>query len=396
MLALTVIAGQADARTAATHPNGKWDDARVISVSASGHGPASEHITLGLNKAAIVQLDTDARDVMVSNPAIVDAVVRTPRRVFLLGVKTGQANAFFFDAAGHQILSIDVHVERDVGDLSAMLHSDIPDSDIHISALNDNVVLTGSVANAMDSMRATDMATRVVDDPKKVLNMLKIRAGEQVLLKVRVAEIERQVSKQFGINLQAAVSAAGVPIIAATANPYGLIGQALAAGSGLQVGNVGTANNPGPNNLQGVLNALEQVGLVHTLAEPNLVAVSGETAKFLAGGEFPVPVSRDQFGNVVVDFKQFGVGLSFTPVVLSPNRISLQVSTEVSELTTEGAFEEQAASQSSGSTGATSAGLTVPACAVPRRRSSFRREAALRSPASCSMSRSRISMVFRA
>src|SRR5580692_4769918 len=128
ILALTAFASQADARTVTTSTNGKWDDARVISVSASGNGPAVQHITLGLNKAAIVQLDSDARDVMVSNPAIVDAVVRTPRRVFLLGVKTGQANAFFFDAAGHQILSIDIHVERDVADLSAMIHADIPDS----------------------------------------------------------------------------------------------------------------------------------------------------------------------------------------------------------------------------------------------------------------------------
>jgi pilus assembly protein CpaC len=327
----------------------------------------TQHITLGLNKAAIVQLDTDARDVMVSNPAIVDAVVRSPRRVFLLGNKTGQANAFFFDAAGHQILSIDVHVERDVTDFTAMMHADIPGSDIHVSALNDNIVLTGSVANAQDSARAQDLAARVVDDPKKVVNMLKISAGEQVLLKVRVAEIERNVSKQFGINLQAAVTAAGVPIIAATANPYGLIGQALAAGSGAQIGNVGSPGAPGPNNLQGVLNALEQVGLVHTLAEPNLVAVSGETAKFLAGGEFPVPVSRDQFGNVVVDFKDFGVGLSFTPVVLSPNRISLQVSTEVSELTNEGSFLEQAAATTgTTSSNVTSAGLAIPALAVRR------------------------------
>ena len=96
--------------------------------------------------------------------------------------------------------------------------------------------------------------------------------------------------------------------------------------------------NPEPNNVQGVVQALEQIGLVHTLAEPNLTAVSGESAKFLAGGEFPVPVSRDRDGNVTVEFKQFGVGLAFTPVVLDKGRISLQVSTEVSELTNAGAF----------------------------------------------------------
>jgi pilus assembly protein CpaC len=342
-------------------------DTRVINVSAHGGGPATEHITLGLNKAAIVQLDTDARDVLVSNPAILDAVVRTPRRIFLLGQKTGQANAFFFDAAGHQVLTVDVHVERDVGDLNAMIHADVPGSEVHVTALNDNVVLTGLVENAQQSAQAQDLASRVVDDPKKVVNLLKIQSGEQVLLKVRVAEVERDVSKQLGINLSGAISAAGVPIIAQTSNPYGLIGAALSASSGAQIGSVGSNPlSPSPNNLQGVLNALEQVGLIHELAEPNLTAVSGETAKFLAGGEFPVPVSRDQYGNVTVDFKQFGVGLSFTPVVLSPNRISLQVSTEVSELTTEGAFLLQSAS--SGSTGAavTSAGLTVPALAVRR------------------------------
>jgi pilus assembly protein CpaC len=365
LLAAAALAGQAGAQGADIVPPG----ARVITVSANGRAGASEHITLALNKAAIVQLDTDARDVLVSNPAIVDAVVRTPRRVFLLGQKTGQANAFFFDGAGHQILTIDIHVERDVTDLQSMIRVDIPGSTIKVTALNDNVVLTGSVANALDSNRAQDLASRFVDnDPKRVLNMLKILAGEQVLLKVRVAEVERDVSKQFGINLQAAASAAGVPIIAATANPYGLIGTALAEGSGLQLGSVG-ANPlaPSPNNLQGVLNALEQVGLVHTLAEPNMIAVSGETAKFLAGGEFPVPVSRDQYGNVVVDFKQFGVGLSFTPVVLSPNRISLQISTEVSELTNEGAFLQQAAATTSSTgTNVTSAGLAIPALSVRR------------------------------
>jgi pilus assembly protein CpaC len=123
-----------------------------------------------------------------------------------------------------------------------------------------------------------------------------------------------------------------VPIDFATSNPYGLMGQALAAASGLQVGNAQT------NHAQGVLNALEQAGLMHTLAEPNLTAVSGETAKFLAGGEFPVPAGRDQQGNISIIFKDFGVGLSFTPVVLSDKRISLQLSTEVSELTNTGAF----------------------------------------------------------
>jgi pilus assembly protein CpaC len=346
---------------------------RVINVSAR-EGTAHEHLTLALNKAAIVQLDTDARDVLVSNPAIVDAVVRTARRVYLLGMKTGQTNAFFFDAAGHQILSLDIAVERDVADLTSMMHANFPGSEIHASALNDNVVLTGTVESAQDATRAQDLAARfaTVDgkaDPTKVVNMLKVKGREQVLIKVRVSEIQRNIAKQLGVNLTAIPSiggSAGVPILLATSNPFGL-GQVLSAASGAQIGQVGTPTNPGPNNIQGVLNALDQVGLSHTLAEPNLTAVSGETAKFLAGGEFPVPVSRDLYGNVTIEFKQFGVGLSFTPVVLSENRISLQVSTEVSELTNEGAFV-QSATQVVGTNGQpiNIASLTVPALAVRR------------------------------
>src|SRR6478609_1667283 len=124
---------------------------KVVNVSTHGNGPAHQRITLALDKAALVQLDADARDVLVSNPEIVDAVVRTPRRVFLLAMKTGQTNAFFFDAAGHQILSIDIRVERDVTDLGAMMRSNFPASNIHVSAMNDNVVLTGTVASSVEA-----------------------------------------------------------------------------------------------------------------------------------------------------------------------------------------------------------------------------------------------------
>ena len=338
---------------------------RIINVATHGGAAPQQHITLGLDKAALVQLDTDARDVLVSNPAIVDAVVRTPRRIFLLAQKTGQTNAFFFDGAGHQILTIDVRVERDVTDLAAMIHTNMPNSNIRVAALNDNIVLTGMVENTGDSQRAQDLAARFAGDPAKVANLLKIDTSQQVMLKVRVAEMQRSVAKQFGINAAGAFKIAGVPIIAQTSNPYGLAGSALSLASGAQVGSLGSDPlHPSPNNVQGVLNALEQVGLVQTLAEPNLTAVSGETAKFLAGGEFPVPVSRDQYGNVTVAFKQFGVGLSFTPVVLSPNNISLQISSEVSELTNTGAFTQ--AGGSSGTTAIAAPSITIPALAVRR------------------------------
>lgn len=381
-------AALAFAATAAAAPRADDDGApRVISVATHAGGPVHERLTLPLDKAAIVQIDADARDVLVSNPEIVDAVVRTPRRIFLLAIKGGQTNAFFFDAAGRQLLSLDIRVEKDVTDLSHLMRSELPGSSVRVSAMSDNVVLSGKVSSALEATRAQDLAARFAGDPAKVVNMLQIAGGEQVMLKVRIAEVQRQVAKQLGIDLAGAAIVGGVPLAAATSNPYGLMGQALSDLSGTQIGSscagaffptgsdqtvttttngvpsvvrTVTKNVPcvSPNNLQGTMKALETVGLVHTLAEPNLTAVSGETAKFLAGGEFPVPAGRDQQGNISIIFKQFGVGLSFTPVVLSSGRISLQMSTEVSELTNTGAFTLQAT--------ATTGAATIPALSVRR------------------------------
>ncbi len=366
--------------TASETLQGNVDSAgsRLITVTAHGGGPVVEHLTLGRHKAAIIQLDSNARDVLVSDPKVLDAVIKTPRRIFLLGTETGQASAYFFDASGRQILTLDVRVERDVAELARVIHETMPDTNVKISALNDDLVLTGTVANSVEATRVNELALRYAVDPgqqidtSRVENMLTVGAREQVMLKVRVAEMARSISKQFGVNMGAVaahvlspppacgqfpLNTCGTPLTFGTANPYGLIGQALAPGSGLAL----SLGQIGAYDVSAALNALDQVGLAHMLAEPNLTAVSGETAKFLAGGEFPVPISRDQFGNVTVEFKQFGVGLSFTPVVLSENRISLQLSSEVSELTNEGAFLEAAPA----GTQAT-AGLSVPALSVRR------------------------------
>jgi pilus assembly protein CpaC len=348
--------------------------ARVMQISTRGAAGAHQRITLPLDKAAVVQLDTDARDVLVSNPDLVDAVVRTPRRIFLLATKVGQTNAFFFDAAGKQILALDIRVEKDVVDLASLMKASMPNSAIQVQAMNDNVVLTGSVSSALESSRAAELAGKFVGDPKKVINMIGVGGNQQVMLKVRIAEMDRNIAKQFGVNLAGVKIAGGsTPLAFSTANQFNLVGQALSDLSGAQAGqtcnSASTALNPVgalggggicniQNNVQGQLKALERVGLVHMLAEPNLTAVSGETAKFLAGGEFPVPASRDRDGNVTVEFKQFGVGLSFTPVVIAPGRISLQLSSEVSELSNTGAFTLSGSNSTQG--------LTIPALTVRR------------------------------
>jgi pilus assembly protein CpaC len=388
--------------------------ARIIHVSTRGN--SNQSVTLGLNKAAVVELDSDVHDVLVSSPDIVDAVVKSPRRIFLLASKVGQTNAFFLDDSGRHLLSLDIRVEKDTADLDALIRATMPKSAIKVTAIADNVVLSGNVPSAVEATRAVNLAASFTGDPKKVVNMLSVAGGEQVMLKVRIAEMDRSIAKQFGVNTSAAVNAAGVPMMVGTNNPFGLLGHALADASGGQFGSVcpqaffpnttGTissqlinSNNPtqlltngtgGPastlssgvpqvtqnltttvpcssaNNAQGILSALEQVGLVHMLAEPNMTAVNGETAKFRAGGEFPVPVSRDRDGNITVEYKQFGVGLSFTPVVLSPDRISIQLSTEVSELSSQGSYSMGGGTTTVNGITTTTNGLTIPALSVRR------------------------------
>lgn len=361
----------------AVHPAAQVNEnqARIVRLAAQAGQPGNQRITLGLNKAVVVELDTDAKDVLVSSPDVLDAVVKTPRRVFLLATKIGQANAFFFDQNGHQIASVDVRVERDVTDLGQMMKDDLPNSAIKVSAINDNVVLSGSVASAVESTRAADLAASFAGDPKKVVNLLTVAGGEQVMLKVRISEMQRQIAKQLGVNLAGVgVIGGSTPLALSTNNQFGLVGQALNDLSGGQIGQVCTSGaNPltggactFQNNAQGAFTAMETIGLLHTLAEPNLIAVSGETAKFLAGGEFPVPAGRDQQGNISIEFKQFGVGLSFTPVVLSNGRISLQLSTEVSELTNTGAFTLQGGTLTTTTGTVTTGGVTIPALDVRR------------------------------
>jgi pilus assembly protein CpaC len=405
------------------------NDAPVLRVAtAAGR---NQRITLGLNKAEMVELDADAKDVDVASPEIVDAVVKSPRRILLIAAKVGQTNIIVSDADGRRMLSLDVRVEKDTADLATLMAETMPNSAIKVTAISDNVVLSGNVATALEATRAVNLATGFTGDPKKVINMLSVSGGQQVMLKVRVAEMDRNIAKQFGINTSGALTAAGIPILAGSANPYGLLGHALADASGVQLGSscgasqflpqigqaiASTMTNPTvvtksvtstgyqldagqqlvapgtalttttatsggvptvttttnaassicPNNAQSILNGLEQVGLVHMLAEQNAVVVSGETTKNLVGGEFPVPTAKDNQGNITLEFKQYGVGLSFTPVVLSPDHISIQISTEVSDLSSTGAYVLQGGTSSVNGVTVTTPGLTIPALTVRR------------------------------
>lgn len=318
----------------------------------------SRAVRLGRNKTMLIELPRELRDVIVSNPEIVDAVVQSSRRVYLIGKNNGQANAFFFGSTGEQMLTLELLIEHDTAALDALLNRLLPGAAVKSEILNETIILTGSVRSPVDATRAADIASRFIVGPAsdanvrhaaKVINMLSVEGEEQVMLRVTVAEVQRSVLKQLGINVGAIINSGNFVTGLLTNNALPLTGAALGklpiafdifglgpiAGARTNSGMAASWTN-GSDAVAGAIRALERDGLLKTLAEPNLTAVSGESAKFLAGGKFPIPVP-DGDGGYTIDFQEFGVSLTFTPVVLSEERISLKIETEVSELTNEGA-----------------------------------------------------------
>jgi len=301
--------------------------AKTVSIDTGGESAYSKSITLPLNKAAIIDLPSAAADVLVSQPSIVDAVVRSPRRVYLLGMEVGETNAFFFDRSGRQILNLEISVERDLDALKDLLHRLMPESRLELEAINNNVIIRGSVSSNSQAANIQDVVGRFIGDEESVVNMVSIRDRDQVMLRVRIVEMQNQLMKQLGVETNGTITLDDASIGFAATN-------AVSATSGFS----SSTNFPGGigdlTDLDASFRALESTGLVRILAQPNLTAISGESANFLAGGEFPVPVGQDN-GVLSIEFREFGVGLGFTPVVLSKGRINLQISTEVSDLTSD-------------------------------------------------------------
>ena len=301
-----------------------------------GSDSTSRFVQLGIGKSVVIDLPRDIKDVLVAEPKFANAVVRSTRRAYLIGVAVGQTNIYFFDAEGKQIAGFDVAVTRDLNGVRAMLQKLLPNSDVRVDGVGDGVMLSGSVANAAESQQAYDVAARLVGGVDKVVNNLTIRGRDQVMLKVTVAEVQRDVIKQLGIDLNGSLTYGSSVLNFNNANPFTALGQPLVDGQ--------RARPARSRRVTATLRAMERAGVIRTLAEPNLTAISGESANFLAGGEFPVPGGytcdpQTRVCQLAIQFKKFGVGLNFTPVVLSEGRISLKVMTEVSELSNENAIQ---------------------------------------------------------
>src|ERR1700716_2557993 len=298
-------------------------------------------LALGIGKSVVVDFPRDVKDVLVADPKIANAVVRSAQRAYIIGAAVGQTNIVFFDSEGKPVAAYDIAVKRDLNGVRAALKQTLPYSGIQIEGVGDGVMLTGSVSSPIEAQQAGDLAARLVGGADKVVNSIAVRGRDQVMLKVTVAEVRRDIVKQMGVDLSASMNSGTTIVKFNNTNPFTANSGPLVPGNGL-----GASFGSMPS-VQATLRAMETAGVVRTLAEPNLTAISGESATFISGGEFPIPTgvscqttTAGAIGQCVqtVSYKKFGISLNFTPVVLTEGRISLRVMTEVSEVSTENAL----------------------------------------------------------
>jgi pilus assembly protein CpaC len=295
-------------------------------------------LALGIGKSVVIDLPRDIKDVLVADPKIANAVIPSAQRAYIIGAAVGQTNIVFFDSTGLQMAAYDIAVKRDLNGVRAALRQALPYAGVQIDGVGDGVILTGSVSSPIEAQQAGDLAARLVGGPEKVVNSIAVRGRDQVMLKVTVAEVRRDIIKQMGVDLSASMNYGTTIVKFNNTNPFTANNAPLVPGNGLA-----TSFGSMPS-VQATLRAMESAGVVRTLAEPNLTAISGESATFVSGGEFPIPTgvtcqttTSGAIGQCVqtVSYKKFGISLNFTPVVLTEGRISLRVMTEVSEVSSE-------------------------------------------------------------
>lgn len=288
-------------------------------------------VQLTQGKADIISTDQPIADVVVANPDIIELRALQANRLSIIGLQLGSTNILLLDRDGEMIQSVNIDVSVDERALRRAVKALYPNENVTVKAVGDEVVLSGSVSSAAVATSVRELAMRYTADDEGIINMIDVEGEQQVMINVRVMEVSRSILNELGIETE---------LTSEVFDGRGSAGFSVTDALGLTIdptyaiGNL-TYSKDGFGPLSIILRALERDGMVNTLAEPNLTAVSGENARFLAGGEFPIPTSRDRDGNIVYEYRPFGVSLSFKPVVLSNDRISLQVLTEVSEVSSE-------------------------------------------------------------
>jgi pilus assembly protein CpaC len=355
--ALSFLAAIAVMADMATTPVAAGDEHPTAPIAADI--PAKvRFLAIGIGKSMIIDLPRDVKDVLVADPKIANAVIRSAQRAYIIGEAVGQTNVVFFDAEGRQISSYDIAVKRDLNGVRTALRQLLPSAGIQAEGIGDGIMLTGSASSPIEAQQAGDLAARLVGGADKVLNSIVVRGRDQVMLKVTVAEVQRSIVKQLGVDLSASMNYGTAVVNFNNSNPFTASGSPLVSGNSTSVSALNKAGLP---SVTATLRAMESAGVIRTLAEPNLTAISGESATFIVGGEFPFPTGvtcQTTAAGAVgqcspsIAFKKFGISLNFTPVVLTEGRISLRVMTEVSEVSTDNSI--------------TISGITVPSITTRR------------------------------
>ena len=311
--------------------------AQAGNVLRAARGVASDDVTVFVNRAVVLESAQRFTEVSVANPAIADVAALSDQSIYVLGKSTGVTTLTLLGEAGRLITNVDVKVTPDLSEFKQRLREVLPTERIDVREANGGVILSGVVSGARKIETAMSLAARYAGDD--VSNLMSVGGTQQVMLKIRFAEMQRSAAKSLGFNLGGTAGSVGDSVVgvgetgqflSVPSNNVG--GQTFTDASGA-FGVFRVLANFGDVLIDVVLNALETKGLARSLAEPNLVALSGDTASFLAGGEVPIPVSGDE-GEITVEFKPFGVGLSFTPTVVDEDLINLELETEVSSLDT--------------------------------------------------------------
>jgi pilus assembly protein CpaC len=339
--------------------------ALAATVAAAATGPAAAQpagavapandVTLSVGTGRMVRLNGTMSDLFVANPEIADVQVRSPSQIYIFGKAAGTTTVYATDSGGHVVFSATVRVGQNLASVGQMLSIAMPEANITATPMNGMVLLTGTVAQPDDAAEAERLVQAFVGETTQVVSRLRTSTPQQVMLQVRVAEVNRTLVREIGTNILSADrtgSTGGFQFgvgqgrsFAPQFTPGGPLGVGVTTGAagttvvttGATGSTFGLAGHLLGLDLLSAIDLGEQTGLVHTLAEPTLVALSGETSTFLAGGEFPIPISQS-LGTVSVEYKQYGVGLAFSPIVLEDGRIQMRVRPEVSELSDAGSI----------------------------------------------------------
>lgn len=302
-------------------------------------------VTLG--KAEIITLPGAISDIFVANPKIADVIALQNNKLYVVGSTIGDTNIIVTDNTGNVLRRLNVSVNVDTVVIENMIHSMFPnEKNVKVNMIGDQVALTGMVSTPSAAQKVARLVAAHMgeiqdktfkDVDELIVNLMEVRGEQQVMLRVRMLEMSRGVLKELGLESNVNGFVPGTTTSATNSNGLsGFLGAITRTGLTKDPFGVGSilldTGLAGIGELEFLINALQSDNLVNILAEPNLTSVSGEQAGFLAGGEFPVPIGRDRDGNIVVEYKEFGVSLNFKPIVLSEDRISLQMNTEVSSL----------------------------------------------------------------